>query len=161
MKFLLLPFLLCCALGAKVKHFSEERYIYGIDRFVILEGAIDFLKTGLEITYETPQKRRIVYNGETMAVYDAGGTRTEEVKMSENPQMRMYFQLMQLLEHGDTHTLERYFRLERDAQVLTLYPLPPADKVIERVDVLSDDDGIRAIKTMMSNHDEITITIAR
>jgi hypothetical protein len=141
--------------------FSEQRYVYSIDKTLTFTGAISFDDDGMQIDYEMPEKRRIVYSSERLQVFDAALQLQQEVDLRTQPAMKLYMQFMLWLYRGEFEALENYFTLNERNGELHLQPIAPTDKVVRSVKVLRDGGKTRFIKTSMSNNDEIAIDIAR
>ncbi len=141
--------------------FSETRYVYSIDKTLNFTGAITFDATRMEIDYETPERKRIVYTGERLQVFDAESVLQQDIDLSLQPGMKLYMQFMLWLYRGEFEALEGYFTLTQYDDELHLMPIAPTDKVVKSVKVRKEAGAIRFIKTSMSNQDEIAIDIAR
>ena len=141
--------------------FSETRYVYSIDKTLNFTGTITFDATSMQIDYETPERKRIVYTGERLQVFDAQSALQQDIDLSIQPGMKLYMQFLLWLYRGEFEALEGYFTLTEYDGELHLMPIAPTDKVIKSVKVRKEAGEIRFIKTSMSNQDEIAIDIAR
>ena len=148
-----------CAAGGVA--FDETRYLYSIDKTLRFSGEIRFSDGGMQIDYTKPEKRRIVYGGNRLEVFDADGGLMEEIDLDERPGMKLHMQFLLWLYRGDYDALKEYFTIERRGEEMDLHPIPPTDRVIASVNVVQEAQAPRVIKTVMSNGNEITITIAR
>jgi outer membrane lipoprotein-sorting protein len=141
--------------------FSEKRYVYSIDKTLTFTGVISFNGEGMQIDYDAPEKKRIVYNGDRLQIFNASLELQHEVDLATQPAMKLYMQFMLWLYRGEFEALENYFTLSERNEELHLEPIAPTDKVVKSVKVLQEDGKPRFIKTSMSNNDEIAINIAR
>lgn len=160
-KLVFLFLLLSAALFGYQSHaFTEERYIYSIDKHLQMRGIIRFDDEGMQIDYTAPQQRRVVYREDAMDVYGADGKLAQHIDLDDEPMMKLYMRFIFLLYRGDLDGLERYFTIRTEGERVSLTPIPPTDKVVRGVEVVREGKKVKKITTMMSNNDEITIDIA-
>jgi hypothetical protein len=147
--------------GSQSHSFTEERYIYSIDKHLQMRGTIRFDDAGMEIDYTAPMQRRVVYREGSMEIYGPDGKLEQRIDLDDEPMMKLYMRFIFLLYRGDLETLESYFTIRTEGKRVSLSPIPPADKVVRSVEVVREGKQVKKITTMMSNNDEITIDIAQ
>lgn len=162
MKTVLLLFLSALILIAGGYDFTEERYVYSIDKTMTMKGHIAFDDRGMQIDYSQPEVRRIVYDGIYMDVTDAKGNPLQHLDLNEQPMMKVYMDFIHKLYRSDYKALRENFTITSSATVVKLAPIPPIDKVVNSVEVHRDKEmRLQKIMTKMSNGDEITLHIAQ
>jgi hypothetical protein len=162
MKTVLLLFLSAMMLIAGGYDFTEERYLYSIDKTMTMKGHITFDEKGMQIDYSEPEVRRIAYDGLSMDVTDAKGVTLQHLDLNEQPMMKVYMDFIHKLYRSDYRALRENFTITSSATVVNLAPIPPVDKVVKSVEVHRDRAmRLQKIITKMSNGDEITLHIAQ
>ena len=161
MKILMSLLLIGLTLLAKGYTFEEERYIYSIDKTVVMHGSITFDKAGMHIDYSEPEERHIVYNSLFMDVLDADGDVVQHVDLSKEPMMKIYLDFIHKLYRGNYDALAENFKITKTQSVVMLAPIAPIDKVITSVVVHKNPKGLSQIRTKMSNGDVITLHISQ
>ena len=161
MKIITVMFLSVLTLFAGGYNFSEERYVYSIDKTMQMKGTISFDDQGMMIDYFEPGIRHIQYDGLYMKVTDSKGKEIQNVDLKEQPMMKVYLDFIHKLYRGDYDALSENFVIKKSTTIILLEPIAPIDKVIKSVVVHRGAEGLEKIMTKMSNGDEITLLITQ
>jgi hypothetical protein len=153
-------FLLFLALLIGVLHgssFTEKRYIYALDKTTIYNGNIKISKDATSIRYTSPINKRLTQVDSSLIIEDFDTNKTETVDLSKRMDLKLYFQMIKLVNTKEFGLLEEHFTLNRNQNNLKLLPKNRVKKAISKIDITLLKDDIKSMIIYFTNRDIIEI----
>lgn len=155
MRFLLFFALLIGALYGS--SFTEKRYIYALDKTTIYNGNIKISKDATSIRYTSPINKRLTQVDSSLIIEDFDTNKTETVDLSKRMDLKLYFQMIKLVNTKEFGLLEEHFTLNRNQNNLELLPKNKVKKAISKIDITLLKDDIKSMIIYFTNRDIIEI----
>ncbi len=155
MRFLLFSALLIGALYGN--SFTEKRYIYALDKTTIYNGNIKVSKDATSIRYTSPINKRLTQVDSSLIIEDFDTNKTETVDLSKRMDLKLYFQMIKLINTKEFGLLEEHFTLNKNQSNLELLPKNRVKKAISKIDITLLKDDIKSMIIYFTNRDIIEI----
>lgn len=151
-------FFLALVIGAlHGSSFTEKRYIYALDKTTIYNGNIKISKDATSIRYTSPINKRLTQADSSLIIEDFDTNKTETVDLSKRMDLKLYFQMIKLVNTKEFGLLEEHFTLNRNQNNLELLPKNRVKKAISKIDITLLKDDIKSMIIYFTNRDIIEI----
>lgn len=137
--------------------FTEKRYIYALDKTTIYNGNIKISKDATSIRYTSPINKRLTQVDSSLIIEDFDTNKTETVDLSKRMDLKLYFQMIKLVNTKEFGLLEEHFTLNRNQNNLELLPKNRVKKAISKIDITLLKDDIKSMIIYFTNRDIIEI----
>jgi len=137
--------------------FTEKRYIYALDKTTIYNGNIKISKDATSIRYTSPINKRLTQVDSSLIIEDFDTNKTETVDLSKRMDLKLYFQMIKLVNTKEFGLLEEHFTLNRNQNNLELLPKNKVKKAISKIDITLLKDDIKSMIIYFTNRDIIEI----
>lgn len=137
--------------------FTEKRYIYALDKTVVLKGALIIDENSTIIKYSKPTKKNLTLTGKTLLIEDFDAKSTQIVDLSKRMDMSLYFSFIKAAYLKDLSALKSYFDITAKGGVYYLSPKRQVNKIIDKVEIKTESDEIKKLLIYFSNQDIIEI----
>ncbi len=137
--------------------FTEKRYIYALDKTTIYNGDIKISKDATSIRYTSPINKRLTQVDSSLIIEDFDTNKTETVDLSKRMDLKLYFQMIKLVNTKEFGLLEEHFTLNRNQNNLELLPKNRVKKAISKIDITLLKDDIKSMIIYFTNRDIIEI----
>ncbi|MDD3324023.1 MAG: hypothetical protein PHN38_02735 [Sulfurospirillaceae bacterium] len=135
--------------------FKETRYIYAIDKTLLLEGYITFGEQNVIIEYTKPQPKVLTYFEGGLSIQDENGYTATQ--LNANSAMNYFFMIIKAIEENNDALLESFFTSKTDAQTTILEPKDTASQMVQEVKITKNGNKLKSLHVELKNGDRITI----
>jgi len=155
-KLLSLSLLFVSCVMANMFNFTEIRYSDSIGRYIEMNGQIEFLKDGLNVSYPKVSKS-LEYKNDVLKYMD----HSKEIYLGEiqQQQIKSYFDILILLYKNDEKKLKEMFNIIIDAKKMILIPKDNIKNYIAKIELSKQNKQLKSVKLFLKNSDKITIII--
>ena len=137
--------------------FKETRYIYAIDKTLILEGFITFTEHNIIIEYLKPEPKVLTYFEEQLSIQDQNGY--QMIDIQKNPMLSYFFMIIKAIHENNTVLIDSFFEQHKEGNTLKLIPKDTVANVLEDVQVVYQKNALKSLHVKVKNGDRIGIEI--
>lgn len=142
-----------CASG----EFTEKRYIYALNKTIILKGTIFMTDDSTIIRYTSPEKKVLTQSGKTLTIEDVEAKTSQVIDLSKRIDMSLYFSFMRSIHNKDFTGLKTYFMINKEGNIYHLSPKSDVKRVILKIDITMKNDELKQMVIYFVNEDVIEI----
>lgn len=137
--------------------FKETRYLYALDKNIILEGFITFGEQNIIIEYMKPESKVLTYFEEKLTIQDQNGYKV--IDAQSMPSLNYFFMIIKAVHEENNALLNSFFDATTKEDSSLLKPKSVAAEVLEEVQITRQNKKLKTLFVKIKNGDRITIEI--
>lgn len=137
--------------------FTEKRYIYALNKTIILKGTIFMADDSTIVRYTSPEKKVLTQFGKTLTIEDVESKTSQVIDLSKRIDMSLYFSFMRSIHNKDFTGLKTYFMINKEGNIYHLSPKSDVKRAILKIDITMKNDELKRMVIYFVNEDVIEI----